>query len=231
MATPALRILYVSTHDDTARGFDRLLSRFGHRLTIVGSGTEALRELSTWRHDLVLFGGSRLCDGDAHSFMPRVRREFELPGILLSAHGMTDDVLRSVAAGFAAHLIKPVEVNALLAVLADVAAERGNAPGRHVVDPANACPDCRGRGTIPLFTGVAACDCRDAATRGVGAELAGVGITLSVRTLRVLHAAGAHTFRQLLELERAPLEGLPEARPSTFAELAAVLARFGRSGW
>ena len=49
-----------------------------------------------------------LPDGTGLELMERLRTEHGLTGVALSGYGMEQDVRRSRDAGFAAHLVKPV---------------------------------------------------------------------------------------------------------------------------
>ena len=49
--------------------------------------------------------------------MEELRAAYGLQGIALSGYGMEDDLRRSEAAGFVAHLVKPVDANELKRVI------------------------------------------------------------------------------------------------------------------
>ena len=49
--------------------------------------------------------------------MEQLRDTYGLSGIALSGYGMNDDIARSLAAGFSAHLTKPVDFIHLQRVL------------------------------------------------------------------------------------------------------------------
>jgi CheY-like chemotaxis protein len=62
-----------------------------------------------------------LPDGDGCLLMQRLRqRQPKLPGIAMSGYGMEEDRNRSQVAGFAQHIIKPVDVRALDRAIADL---------------------------------------------------------------------------------------------------------------
>jgi CheY-like chemotaxis protein len=64
-----------------------------------------------------------LPDGDGYDLMRALAgRHPGLCGIALSGYGMTADVERSRAAGFALHLVKPVTLEALAAAIRQIAA-------------------------------------------------------------------------------------------------------------
>jgi CheY-like chemotaxis protein len=59
-----------------------------------------------------------LPDGNGTELMEKLRGTYGLKGIALSGYGMEEDINRSSAAGFIAHLIKPVAIAELRRVLA-----------------------------------------------------------------------------------------------------------------
>ncbi|MBA3830490.1 MAG: hypothetical protein H0X34_01075 [Chthoniobacterales bacterium] len=56
--------------------------------------------------------------------MARLNTEHAMVGIALTGFGMEEDVRRSREAGFREHLVKPVDLNKLDAVIQDVALSR-----------------------------------------------------------------------------------------------------------
>jgi DNA-binding response OmpR family regulator len=63
--------------------------------------------------DLLVFDLA-LPDGNGWDLLARVRERCDAPAIALSGYGMDADVRRSAAAGFAAHLTKPLRFDRLL---------------------------------------------------------------------------------------------------------------------
>jgi CheY-like chemotaxis protein len=61
-----------------------------------------------------------LPDGNGYQLMIELRHNPKLKGIALTGYGMEEDIARSVAAGFAAHLTKPVGAQKLDEALAAV---------------------------------------------------------------------------------------------------------------
>jgi CheY-like chemotaxis protein len=47
-------------------------------------------------------------------------RGHKLPGIALSGYGQDSDIAQSRAAGFVAHIIKPIDMDRLASILAEV---------------------------------------------------------------------------------------------------------------
>jgi len=110
-AATSLRILLVEDHVDTARVMQRLLKRFGHEPTVVGTVAAALAALRSQAFDL-LISDIGLPDGSGYDLM-RQSTGHRPPAIALSGFGMDDDLTRSKQAGFAVHLTKPVDARLL----------------------------------------------------------------------------------------------------------------------
>jgi DNA-binding response OmpR family regulator len=61
-----------------------------------------------------------LPDGTGDDLMMKLRATYGLRGIALSGYGSEADVVRSKAAGFFTHLVKPVSISDLRAILLTV---------------------------------------------------------------------------------------------------------------
>lgn len=122
-----LRVLLVEDHAPTRDALARLLERRNCTLCTVGTMTEAVRCAETATFDL-LVSDLGLPDGDGYELMAKLRARWpELPGIALSGYGMEEDLARAREAGFAAHLVKPVRIDALERAIAQVAPRRPGA--------------------------------------------------------------------------------------------------------
>jgi CheY-like chemotaxis protein len=110
----SLRILLVEDHADTAEAMADLLGLSGHKVTVARSVGEGLAaaEAAAGGFDLVL-SDLGLPDGSGQDLMRELVRLYGLKGIALSGYGMEEDVRRSREAGFARHLTKPVNRQAL----------------------------------------------------------------------------------------------------------------------
>jgi CheY-like chemotaxis protein len=119
--TRSLSILLVEDHPDTAEAMADLLGLSGHQITIAGSVGEALAAAAAAAggFDLVL-SDLGLPDGSGQDLMRELVRLYGLKGIALSGYGMEEDIRRSREAGFARHLTKPVNRQALEAAIRQV---------------------------------------------------------------------------------------------------------------
>jgi PAS domain S-box-containing protein len=123
------RVLVVDDDGDSARGMARLLRASGHETWTAADGRSALESARAHRPDVALID-VRLPDIDGRELARQLRAEPGLEGLLLvavSGLGREEDREQSLAAGFDHHLVKPVDLDALLALVAspDPAAATG----------------------------------------------------------------------------------------------------------
>lgn len=109
-AEPPLRLLLVEDHEPTLNVLARFLTRAGHQVTTASSLAESFAAAEKESFDAVI-SDLGLPDGTGIELMAQLRERHGLRGIALSGYGMDEDVNRSLAAGFVAHLTKPVDIN------------------------------------------------------------------------------------------------------------------------
>ena len=120
----SLHILLVEDHEETRAAMERLLARWGHRVEAAGTVRDALRLADASEFD-VLVSDLGLPDGRGTELMAELRRRgCKTLGIGVSGYGMDEDVRRSLEAGFAVHLTKPIAVPQLKELLAKAAREK-----------------------------------------------------------------------------------------------------------
>jgi len=110
------RILVVDDHVDTCTGMALLLTRRGYEVRIAHNVADAIALAAGEKFDL-LISDLGLPDGTGLDIMKAVRAG-GLRGVALSGYGMEEDLAKSCAAGFSEHLIKPVNIERLDALLA-----------------------------------------------------------------------------------------------------------------
>ena len=118
-ARPA-RILVVDDNVDTARGMARLLKLLGHDVATAHTGPEAIEAARRHLPEVVLLDIG-LPGMSGYEVAARLRQEASCQRALLiavSGYGQADDHRRSREAGFDHHLLKPLDHDALLAILA-----------------------------------------------------------------------------------------------------------------
>ena len=119
-AVPRIRsILVVDDNADAADTLGQLLSAWGYQVTVAHDGPAALAALQDTLPDIALLDiGMPAMDGyelAAHlRFQPGCE---ELPIVAITGSGGPEDVRRSRAKGFSAHLVKPVSAASLLTLL------------------------------------------------------------------------------------------------------------------
>jgi CheY-like chemotaxis protein len=117
-ASAGARILLVEDHADTARMMARLLRGAGHDVATAGSVAEALTIANQASFDL-LISDLGLPDRSGLELVRDLRaRGISMPAIAMTGYGQEEDLLHSRAAGFAAHLTKPINLELLELTLA-----------------------------------------------------------------------------------------------------------------
>ncbi len=112
------RLLLVDDHAPTLKVLALLLRRSGHHVVTATGVGEALAAADGEAFDGVI-SDLGLPDGTGLELMQELRERHQLRGIALSGYGMREDISRSHAAGFDAHLIKPVDFGQLSSAIAE----------------------------------------------------------------------------------------------------------------
>ena len=111
-ASAAPRLLLVEDHQTTAAMMARLFKRLGYDVRSAGDVATAVSLAENHQFDLVI-SDLGLPDGSGLDLMRHLRDRYGLRGIALSGYGMEEDLIRSKAAGFTEHLVKPVSFDKL----------------------------------------------------------------------------------------------------------------------
>jgi len=115
-----LRILLVEDHADTARVMQRLLKADGHTVATAADVATALHHARQQSFDLLL-SDLGLPDGSGIDLLLALQAKgIRVPAIALSGYGREQDFAESRAAGFQAHLVKPVSLPKLAEAIARV---------------------------------------------------------------------------------------------------------------
>ena len=115
------RVLVVDDNRDLAETLGALLEREGHEVCIAHDGPGALDLVDQFQAEVALIDiGLPVMDG--HELALRLRQQVgdELLLIAISGYGQERDRERSIHAGFAEHLVKPVDVDQMLGLLEDL---------------------------------------------------------------------------------------------------------------
>ena len=116
-----LRILVVEDHSDTLEALSRLLSHFGHEISVADRAQNALNIIDSEEFDVVLCDIA-LPDGSGYDVIAQAKRRRPIKAVALTGFGTSEDVERGREAGFDFHLTKPVDFHELRAVLGQIAA-------------------------------------------------------------------------------------------------------------
>jgi len=116
-----LRILVVDDHHDGGAVFELLLRSMGYE-TMLMRDAENLNEVVRSFQPHAVFLDISLPGMDGREAARRLRREIDLKDVFLvahTAHGTPNNVLEFRNVGFDAHLHKPLQIEKLLALLAE----------------------------------------------------------------------------------------------------------------
>jgi len=98
----------------------RLLSRLGHGVDVAAM----LARIGLWDHNAydVLLADIGLPDGTGWELMKSLRSQGPVRAIAISGYGYSDDIQKSLQAGFIEHLTKPVSFDDLRTAIERIAA-------------------------------------------------------------------------------------------------------------
>ncbi len=129
----ALRILLVDDNADTRLALSELLTRRGHHVQVADGVVSAAHLAAANPFDL-LISDIELADGTGLQLLRSIRSDRPIAAIALSGLGSSDDLEMSRSAGFAMHLMKPIDLPALEAAIDRLAQTQPNAAGSLVGD-------------------------------------------------------------------------------------------------
>jgi DNA-binding response OmpR family regulator len=116
-----LRILLVEDHSDTLQALSRLLTHFGHEISVADGAQSALKIIDSKEFDVVL-SDIGLADGSGYDVISEAKRRQPVKAVALTGFGTDEDIRRGKEAGFDFHLVKPVDFHELRTVLGQIAA-------------------------------------------------------------------------------------------------------------
>ena len=129
-AAGKLRLLLVEDHDSTREVLCRILRKIGHEVHSADTGAVALEAVRRDGPFDVLLSDLGLPDQSGYELLKAIREvQPEIVAVALSGYGMDEDVQRAKAAGFTAHLVKPVPIDHLRALLDQIACRGPAAAG------------------------------------------------------------------------------------------------------
>jgi len=114
-------LLVVEDHHDTAKAFSLLLRRSGYRVHVAYTIRAALALCEKNNYNILL-ADIGLPDGSGCDLMRTLLACSQTKGIAISGYGYGLDIQKSLEAGFAEHLTKPILFEKLIASIERVAA-------------------------------------------------------------------------------------------------------------
>jgi DNA-binding NarL/FixJ family response regulator len=116
VATPKLCVFIVEDHPATARGLKMFLELSGYAVEMASDVKTALKVAQKIKFD-VLLCDLNLPDGTGWDLMERLRRNGPVEGVAYSAFDEPEHIARSLAAGFAEHVVKGTTPETLVAAI------------------------------------------------------------------------------------------------------------------
>ena len=119
---PQRRILIVDDNHDSADSLAMLMEITGNKTYLAHDGVEAVKAVEKYRPEVVLLDIG-LPQLDGYEVCRRVREQAwgkDIVVIALTGWGQDDDRRKSEEAGFNGHLVKPVDYDKLLDLLASL---------------------------------------------------------------------------------------------------------------
>ncbi len=128
--SPSPRILVVDDNVDAASSLGRLLSLLGYEVRVVNDGAAAVAEIGPFAPQIVLLDlGMPGMDGlETADRIQQCENGQEISLIAVTGWGQDKDRQKTEAAGFVAHLTKPVNLDQLEALLSLLVASKSRAP-------------------------------------------------------------------------------------------------------
>ena len=117
----SLRILVVEDHGDTLQALSRLLTHFGHEISVAEGAQSAQEIIDSKEFDVVLCDIA-LPDGNGYDLIAEAKRKRPVKAVAITGFGTEEDIRRGKEAGFDFHLVKPVDFHELRSVLDKVGA-------------------------------------------------------------------------------------------------------------
>lgn len=122
------RILVVDDTDDIREVIAKLLQRKGFDVTTAAGGKQGVVQAASDQPDLILMD-LNMPDMDGWQATRTIREEgITTPVIALTAHLVTDEQVRAMESGFNGYQTKPLELDALLALIEALLSTRKTEP-------------------------------------------------------------------------------------------------------
>ena len=115
----SLRILLVDDSVDNQFLVKHMLTKMGAVVDVASNGLEAIEIANKKSHDVVLMD-IQMPEMDGYQAIEALRNSgYKTPVIALTAHALVEERSKTQAAGFSAHLTKPIDKSELLSIILD----------------------------------------------------------------------------------------------------------------
>lgn len=121
-----LKVMVVDDEPDARDLLTTILTGYGAQVTAVGSTAEALREIAEMKPDILL-SDIGMPEADGYDLIQKVRASEmgssagKLAAIALTAYAKVEDRIRTISAGYQAHVAKPVDPIELVTIVGSLA--------------------------------------------------------------------------------------------------------------
>jgi two-component system, OmpR family, response regulator len=113
-AAVSMRLLIVEDEEDLRRGLEQALREEGYAVDGAGEGTDALYKAEAWDYDAIILD-VMLPGLDGWEILQRLRRKKKTPVLLLTARDAVRDRVHGLDLGADDYLVKPFDLDELLA--------------------------------------------------------------------------------------------------------------------
>jgi CheY-like chemotaxis protein len=117
-----IAVLAVDNDPDNLDVIEHVITEFGGSVRTATDAREVVEILRTWRPDVMLLDIA-MPEVDGYDLLDAIRRDATLraiPAVAVTGHAFDHDKRRAVDAGFARHVTKPVDIDVLIRVIAEL---------------------------------------------------------------------------------------------------------------
>jgi CheY-like chemotaxis protein len=107
------QLLLIEDHGDTAYVLARMLQLYGFVVRHAATASDAIAAVEHHPFDAIV-SDIGLPDMDGCDLLPKLRQYTSAPAVVVSAFARETDIQRCLDAGFAAHVVKPMNIKVLV---------------------------------------------------------------------------------------------------------------------
>lgn len=123
----SMRLLIVEDEEDLRRGLEQAMREEGYAVDGSGDGADAIYKAETWDYDAIVLD-IMLPGLDGWEILRRLRKKKKTPVLLLTARDAVPDRVRGLDLGADDYLVKPFDLNELLARVRALIRRAADAP-------------------------------------------------------------------------------------------------------